>query len=111
HGSQPHGQNMSAGVADPVQSLAPFANEPLTDFSQPASRQKMESALSDVRSQFGREYDLWVAGRRVNTGDKLRSLNPSHPNQLLGIHNKATVDLANEAVESAPSFFAEWSST
>ena len=100
---------MSTTVVDPVQTVAPFANEPYTDFTQPAHRQKMEQALAEVRSQFGRQYDLLVAGRRVKTDDKLRSLNPSHPNEVVGIHHKATVELANEAVESAYSYFPEWS--
>ena len=102
---------MSTTVADPAQTLAPFSNEPLADFSQPAHRQKMEQALADVRSQFGREYDLLVAGRRVKTNDTLRSLNPSKPSEVVGIHHKATVELANEAVESAYNYFAEWSAT
>ena len=102
---------MSTTVADPPQALAPFSNEPVADFSQPVHRQKMERALADVRSQLGREYELLVSGRRVTTSDKLRSLNPSRPSEVIGIHNKADAGLANEAVESAYAFFPEWSAT
>src|SRR5690348_3715576 len=98
---------MSITVADPLQALAPFSNEPVTDFSQPANRQKMAKALDDVRSQLGREYELLVAGRRVKTSDQLRSLNPSRPSEVIGTHHKASAALANEAVESAFAFFPE----
>ena len=102
---------MSSTVASPVHSLPAFRNEPVTDFSQPAHRQKMENALADVHAQFGREYELHVAGRRVKTNDLLKSLNPSRPSEVVGIHHKATRELANEAIESAASYFPEWSAT
>lgn len=102
---------MSTTVAGPARSLAEFRNEPFTDFSQPGNRQKMEKALADVHSQFGREYELLVAGSRIKTNDKLRSLNPSRPSEVVGIHHKATAELANQAVESAHAYFPEWSAT
>ena len=64
-----------------------------------------------MRSQFGKEYDLLVGGRHVKTGDLLRSLNPSNPDEVIGIHDKANVELANQAVESAYAFFPQWSAT
>ena len=36
-----------------------FQNEPLTDFSQPASRQAIEIALSKVSREQGCEYPIW----------------------------------------------------
>jgi 1-pyrroline-5-carboxylate dehydrogenase len=39
-----------------------FQNEPYTDFTIPANRKAMEAALAQVRSEFGREYDLQIAG-------------------------------------------------
>jgi 1-pyrroline-5-carboxylate dehydrogenase len=89
----------------------PFVNEPVTDFSQPANREAMEIALREVRAQFGRQYELWVAGRREKTGDLLKSANPSRPDEVVGVHHKATKALANEAVEAAHAYFAEWGST
>src|SRR5579883_565973 len=101
---------MSTTLVEPVRSLPAFANEPVADFSKPANRQAMEKALRDVHAQLGREYDLLIAGVHHKTSDKLKSLNPSRPSEVVGIHNKATSDLAREAVEFAYSYFAEWSS-
>src|SRR5215471_6962540 len=86
-----------------------FQNEPYTDFSIPANRQAMEAALKKVRAEFGREYDLRIAGERLKTADKLKSVNPSNSSEIVGIHQKATPAMATKAIESAYAFFPEWS--
>ena len=95
----------------PMEAIPPFRNEPYADFSVPANRKAMEQALDDVRSQFGREYELFLGGARLKTEEKLISRNPSHPSEVVGIHQKATPALAGMAVESAYSYFPEWSRT
>src|SRR5580704_8556279 len=94
-----------------MENLPAFRNEPITDFSTPVNRRAMEQALAAVRAQFGREYDLLIAGEHFKTGDLLRSLNPSNPREVVGVHHKATADLARRAVESAYEYFREWSAT
>src|SRR5579862_5151023 len=94
-----------------TQTQSEFRNEPLTDFSQPANRKAMEQALAKVRAAFGKEYDLIIAGERVRTAEKLKSVNPSRPSEVVGIHQKATPELATRAVESAYAYFREWSAT
>jgi 1-pyrroline-5-carboxylate dehydrogenase len=98
-------------MASQTQSLPEFRNEPMADFSVPANRRAMEAALEHVRSQFGHEYDLLVGGQRVKTADKLKSVNPSHPSEIVGIHQKATPELATRAVESSYDYFSQWGST
>ncbi|MEK7403575.1 MAG: L-glutamate gamma-semialdehyde dehydrogenase [Acidobacteriota bacterium] len=88
-----------------------FRTEPYADFSLPDNRQRMERALGEVRAQFGREYELLLGGERVRTADKLISRNPSRPDEVVGAHQKATPELASRAVESAYSYFPEWSRT
>ncbi len=102
---------MGSTVVDRVTSLPAFANEPVADFSQPANRKAMETALREVRAQFGRDYDLRIAGRRESTADKLKSVNPSRPSEVVGVHSKATAAMAAEAVEAAHAFFPQWSAT
>lgn len=46
-----------------------FQNEPLTDFSQPASRQAIEMALSKVSREQGREYPIWCGGTALPAGE------------------------------------------
>jgi 1-pyrroline-5-carboxylate dehydrogenase len=89
----------------------PFQNEPYTDFSQPANAAAMRQALAQVRSEFATEYDLLIAGERRRTGEKLKSLNPSNPAEVVGIHQKGTEKDAADAVEKAHAYFPEWSQT
>jgi len=91
--------------------LSEFRNEPYADFSLSENRQAMEAALAKVRSEFGREYELRIDGQWIATGDKLVSVNPSDPKQVVGVHHKATKELANRAVENAWAYFREWSAT
>ena len=91
--------------------ITEFRNEPYADFTQPANRQAMEAALAKVRSQCGREYQLRIDGEWIATGDKLVSVNPSNPKEIIGVHHKATAELAARAVENASKAFAQWSRT
>jgi len=97
--------------ADVAGGAPEFRNEPYTDFSIPENKRAMEQALAAVRAQFGREYDVIVGGEAVRTEQKLESRNPSHPSEVVGVHQKADRALAARAVEEAYAFFPEWSRT
>jgi 1-pyrroline-5-carboxylate dehydrogenase len=88
--------------------LPPFKNEPLTDFSNERNAAQMREAISSIESQFGREYPLIVGGKRYETGDLLASPNPSNYNEVVGLVHKATVEIADKAIEEATSAFKEW---
>lgn len=85
-----------------------FKNEPLTDFSRRENREAMERALKEVQSQFGKDYPAVINGKAMTTRSSLVSRNPSLKSQSLGTINAATVDLANQAVESARSASVQW---
>ncbi|MGC1685270.1 MAG: aldehyde dehydrogenase family protein, partial [Candidatus Acidiferrales bacterium] len=85
-----------------------FINEPFVDFKNAANRKKMEDALASVKSQFGKEYPLVIGGERITTKEKIQSTNPSRPGEVIGIFQKATVEMANQAVEAAASAFERW---
>lgn len=98
---------MSA-VATPPTTVAPFQNEPYTDFTQPDNTKAMRRALEKVRSEFGREYELLIAGQRRRSSDKFESVNPSKPSEVIGIHQKGTEQDARDAVEAAYKYFPTW---
>ncbi|MGH9582481.1 MAG: L-glutamate gamma-semialdehyde dehydrogenase [Bryobacteraceae bacterium] len=98
---------MSA-VATPPRKLAPFKNEPYADFKNPEAAARMRAALAKVRSEFGAEYDLLIAGQRRKSQAKLESLNPSRPSEIVGIHRKGTEQDARDAVEAAYAYFPAW---
>ncbi|MGH9559636.1 MAG: aldehyde dehydrogenase family protein, partial [Bryobacteraceae bacterium] len=91
-----------------MKTLPAFANEPPVDFSNPENAQ---AALAKVRGEFGREYELWIAGAHHKTGDLLASVNPSKPSEIVGRHHRANADLATRAIEDADAYFPEWSRT
>ncbi len=94
-----------------MERLPEFRNEPYIDFSVPANRRAMEQALRNVKAQFGREYELRIGSECFRTGDKLQSLNPSNVREVVGIHHKATPELAARAVEAAYDYFPAWRAT
>ena len=85
-----------------------FTNEPFIDYSKPESRKAMEAALKKVAAEFTREYPMYIAGKPVTTSEKRTSTNPSHPAQVVGTFQVATVDHVNQAVEAANKYFQTW---
>lgn len=88
--------------------VAPFTNEAIKDFTDPADVAAMEAALADVRRGFGREYPLVIGGRKIATEKKIRSLNPANPKEVIGITSAASKEQATEAIEEAARAFESW---
>ncbi|HVO79714.1 MAG TPA: L-glutamate gamma-semialdehyde dehydrogenase [Terriglobales bacterium] len=89
----------------------PFVNEPYVDFGKEENARKMRAAIEKVRGQLGREYDLVIGGRRVKTTDKLKSINPANPSQLVGLHQKAGKEQVEPAIQAALKAFESWRRT
>jgi 1-pyrroline-5-carboxylate dehydrogenase len=98
-------------------SVSAFVNEPYADFSKPEVWASAAAALAKVRAESGREYPLWIAGEPLHMGDLLkmgdllRSTNPSHPMNVVGLAHKATAEIAARAVEDAHAYFQQWKRT
>ena len=89
----------------------PFANEPSVDFAREENARKMRSALEKVRGQLGREYDLIIGGKRIKTAEKIKSVNPAKPSQVVGLHQKAGREHVEPAMAAALKAFESWSHT
>jgi len=85
-----------------------FSNEPSTDFSLPRNRGMMGAALKKVEAELGREYPLLIASEEIFTNEKLRSLNPSRPNEVVGVFQKGTVEMVGRTIEAAHKAFQYW---
>jgi 1-pyrroline-5-carboxylate dehydrogenase len=88
-----------------------FRNEPLTDFSKEENAQAMREAIEKVKGELGREYPLVIGGERITTENKFDSINPANRTEVVGCFQKATKDLANQAVETAHKTFQTWKNT
>jgi len=89
----------------------PFRNEPPVDFSREENARKMRAAIEKVRAQLGREYDLVIGGKHVKTAEKIKSLNPAKPSQIVGIHQKAGKEHVEPAMSAALKAFESWRQT
>ena len=85
----------------------PFVNEPLTDFTREENARQMRAAIEKVRGQLGREYDLFIGGKRIKTSDKIKSINPAKPSQVVGLHQKAGKEHVEPAMKPALEGFCQ----
>jgi 1-pyrroline-5-carboxylate dehydrogenase len=102
--------NIAPSTIASVTSTA-FVNEAFVDFSAPENKRAMQAALAAVENSLGREYDLIIGGRRLQTAGKIVSTNPARPAQVIGIHQRAAAEHVEEAMQAAQTAFASWSRT
>jgi 1-pyrroline-5-carboxylate dehydrogenase len=88
-----------------------YKNEPFVDFTRLDNARAMREALDKVRRQLGREYENVIGGHRARTEEKVKSINPSHPEQVVGVFQKAGAAEVPAAVEAALHAFESWSRT
>lgn len=86
----------------------PFVNEPLADYRKPENAAAMRAAIEKVRKQLGREYPLVIGGERIRTAEKIVSINPAKPSEVVGIHQKAGAEQVEPAMQAALSAFETW---
>ncbi len=88
--------------------LTPFSNEPLRDFTFASVRKGFNSALKRVQADLGKTYPSVVAGEALTEGEKLRSYNPSHKEQVIGEAILCTEADVERAVASAQTAWPSW---
>lgn len=91
--------------------LAPFVNEPVTDFSRSIERERMRVAIKDVRGGLGRTYFLSIAGREIADRPLLASVNPAAYREVIGQFASASADDAASAADAAAKAFPRWRRT
>jgi RHH-type proline utilization regulon transcriptional repressor/proline dehydrogenase/delta 1-pyrroline-5-carboxylate dehydrogenase len=104
----------SAGLpasAGRARDLDRFRNEPLTNFSKESAGAEMRAALDRVKGELGEFSPLVIAGKRIETGRWIESLNPAQTSQVVGRAAAARVEDANAAVAAAKAAFPAWRDT
>ena len=89
----------------------PFRNEPLTDFTNPENARKMRDALAEVRAELGREYDMVIGDQMIRTKEKITSINPANPSQVVGVFQSAGREHVEPAIRAAAAAFETWKRT
>jgi RHH-type transcriptional regulator, proline utilization regulon repressor / proline dehydrogenase / delta 1-pyrroline-5-carboxylate dehydrogenase len=88
-----------------------FVNEAHADFSREVNREDMARALEQVRGETGRHIPLYIAGKEVDTGRTIESLNPARPSEILATVSSAGEPEARQALEAALRGFPKWRDT
>lgn len=88
--------------------INPYCPEPLTDFSSPENRQRMEAALHEVEALLGRSYPIVIGGERLERPEKIRSYNPSRTEETVGTVSKASPTDVDQAIAAAERAFTTW---
>lgn len=88
--------------------VAPYKQEPLTDFSVEKNQEEFLAALKKVESYLGQDYDLVIGGKRVSTEEKIVVTNPANKEEVIGRVSKADKKIVDEAMEVALEAFEKW---
>jgi len=92
-------------IGDQAIERGAFRNAPLSDFSREKNRERFGQALQQVRAEFKN------LGRKRSGGQWLESVNPANPKEIVGRVHITSIDQAEEAIDRATRYFAEWRDT
>ncbi|MEX0844649.1 MAG: L-glutamate gamma-semialdehyde dehydrogenase [Balneolaceae bacterium] len=93
----------------PDLTLEKYRNETYLDFSDPTNNKAQKEALEEVRSNFGKEYDLYINGEYVKgTSGTFVSKNPSNLSETIGTFQMASKEQAFDALDKAWDAFDNW---
>ncbi len=87
---------------------APFQNEAIRTFADPADVASLTDALARARAGLGRHYPILIAGTERETAARISSYNPARPSELVATVGSASLEQATEAVETAAAAFESW---
>ncbi len=103
-----------ASIPSAIKLRAPkgvFSNNPFVDFNDPENVRAMRHALDQVASHLGSEYSLIVGGKRLKTAERIHSINPARPAQVVGVHQKAGAAQVETVMSAALHAFESWRKT
>ncbi len=85
-----------------------FCNEPLTDFTIAAEREKLRAAIRDLRRKLGQRHPLIINHKPVSTSDWQPSLNPANQQEVIGYAAQAGMAEAEAALAAARTTQPNW---
>ncbi len=91
--------------------LDPYRIEPYSDFTVTAAKTAYELAIAGVESQLGGHGPLVINGELIKSGDPMRSVNPSRPDQVVGTASSANRDQVDAAITAAWDAYPSWAAT
>jgi RHH-type transcriptional regulator, proline utilization regulon repressor / proline dehydrogenase / delta 1-pyrroline-5-carboxylate dehydrogenase len=84
------------------------ANEPPTDFTHAAEREKVQAAIAALRRGLGQRHPLVINHKPLATHDWLPSLNPANQAEIVGYAAQASIAEAEAALTAARAAQPGW---
>jgi len=97
----------SAGPA-PIDGLTGFRGEPLADFTVAELRAAFPAAIKAVRGKAGQVLPLVIGGQEIATSDRIPTVNPADPTEVLASVCQAGIAEVDQAIAAAEAAFAAW---
>ncbi|EHJ48172.1 delta-1-pyrroline-5-carboxylate dehydrogenase [Solidesulfovibrio carbinoliphilus subsp. oakridgensis] len=97
-----------AGDPGAINGLTGFRGEPLADFTVAELRQAFPEAIASVRARAGQVLPLVIGGKEIATDDRLPTVNPADPTEVLATVCQAGIKETDAAIEAAQAAFAAW---
>jgi len=114
----PGGELLAPPAAKPSPEAQPtgqsprgFANEPLHRFTGEAERKFLRTAIEKAHAECGSYYPLLINGERVDTDERIVSINPAEPGEIIGKVAAAGIQEADAAIAAAHAAFPAWRAT
>lgn len=91
--------------------VSPFRNEPIIDFTSKGHRQAFQSQIAAVRRQCWKIYPLYINGVEQVSENKIASINPADPAEVIGWVCQAGIPEVSQAIDAAGAAFEFWRET
>ncbi len=88
--------------------LRDFTNEPLTDFTLQVNVEAFQNALDKVKAEIGQTYPLVINDERIELEEVFPSVNPSRPDEAVGLFANGNAKHADDAIQAAAEAYKTW---
>lgn len=97
-----------AGDPGAINGLTGFRGEPLADFTVAGLRHAFPEAIAAVRAKAGQVLPLVIGGKEIATDDRIPTVNPADPTEVLATVCQAGIRETDAAIKAAGAAFAAW---
>lgn len=88
--------------------LPPFRNEPAADFTKREEREAFPRAIAEIRKNAAKDFLLFINGKDVRTDERIVSVNPANPSEVVGSVCVAGAGEVESAIAAAKAAFPSW---
>ncbi|MGV2503420.1 L-glutamate gamma-semialdehyde dehydrogenase, partial [Priestia megaterium] len=74
-----------------------YSHEPFTNFKEENNNKAFQEALTYVNTQLGKTYPLVIDGEKVETEEKITTVNPANIKEVIGYVSTVNKALAEQA--------------